>query len=211
MTRVPRNRAARDGRVDDGIERACEHPGCAEIGSYRAPRGPDALKAYRWFCLDHVREYNQGWDYFAGWSQPEIERFQREAVTGHRPTWPLGKRPHDQDPDWRYHAARRAFRDFAREWLDEDVMADAEKAERRSKNGGTGEFDEAGRRVPSPWAEALEALGLDGPVSKIELKRRYKELVKRHHPDANGGSRESEERLKLINRAYTYLRQQIVQ
>ncbi|MBM3481837.1 MAG: molecular chaperone DnaJ [Alphaproteobacteria bacterium] len=212
MTRIQGNRVARDGRVQDGVERACEHPGCREPAHYRAPRGPEALNAYRWFCLDHVRAFNQGWDYFAGWSQPEIERFQRESVTGHRPTWPLGKRPHDRDPDWRYHAARQAFRNFAREWLDEDVMNDAEqRGSRRTKNGNNGDFDETQKRQGSPWAEALAALGLDGPVSKIELKRRYKELVKRHHPDANGGSRESEERLKLINRAYTYLRQQIVQ
>lgn len=210
MTKPRGNRTARDGRVEDGVERACEHPGCEEAGHYRAPRGPDALKSYRWFCLDHVRAYNQEWDYFAGWSQADIERFQRESVTGHRPTWPLGKRPHDQDS--RLHAARSAFREFAREWLDEEVMADGgAESGPNGRNGRHGESEDGARRPPSPWAEALAELGLDAPVSRIELKKRYKELVKRHHPDANGGCRESEERLKLINRAYTYLRQQIVQ
>lgn len=210
MTKGRGNRAPRDGRVTDGSVRACEHAGCAEFGVYRAPRGPAELREYRWFCLDHVRAYNQGWDYFAGWSQPEIERFQREAVTGHRPTWPLGKRPFD--PDARYHAAREAFRAFARDWLDEDPTeaADGRFEHKRNGDADTNGFDGKAARFRAQWEEALGVLGLKPPVSSIALKQRYKELVKRHHPDANGGSRESEERLKLINRAYTYLRQQIV-
>jgi hypothetical protein len=194
----------------DGMAHACEHAGCAAVGVYRAPRGPAELRNFRWFCLEHVRAFNQGWDYFAGWSRDEIERFQRESVTGHRPTWPLGKRPIDSEA--RYHAAREAFRRFAREWLDEDPEA-ATRRESRGKNNGHGDaegHDAAAGRFRAQWLEALSVLGLEPPVSRVALKQRYKELVKRHHPDANGGSLESEERLKLINRAYTYLRQQIV-
>src|SRR3990172_3699451 len=106
MIRARSERAPRDARATDGIFRPCEHTGCVERGLYRAPRGPSDLRQYRWFCLDHVRAYNQGWDYFAGWSQQEIEHYQREAVTGHRPTWPLGKRPIDSEA--RLHAARQA-------------------------------------------------------------------------------------------------------
>lgn len=206
-----RMRAPRDGRVIDGVERPCEHPGCPERGEYRAPRAPDELRSYRWFCLDHVRAFNQAWDYFAGWSQAEIERFQRESVTGHRPTWPLGRRPYD---DLRYQAARRAFRDFAKEWLDEEAEDEPNGARHDGRRYAghadhTG-FEARGARFRTEWAEALAVLDLDPPVSREALKRRYKELAKRHHPDANGGCRESEERLKLINRAYTYLRQQIV-
>jgi hypothetical protein len=206
-----RRRTPRDGRVADGVERRCEHPGCPERGEYRAPRAPDELRSYRWFCLDHIRAFNQSWDYFAGWSQTEIERFQRESVTGHRPTWPLGKRPLDE---LRYQAARRAFHAFAKEWLDEEVEDDPNGARHDGRrHAGDREhtgFEARATRFRTEWAEALAVLDLDPPVSREALKRRYKELAKRHHPDANGGCRESEERLKLINRAYTYLRQQIV-
>lgn len=212
MTKARGIRAPRDGRVTDGRVRACEHQGCAEQGVYRAPRGPGELRSFRWFCLDHVRAFNLGWDYFAGWSAAEIEHFQRESMTGHRPTWPLGKRPVDSDA--RYHAAREAFRRFAKEWLDEDVDPNAQGNAKAKRNGAnddeTDGFDLKAGRFRAQWLEALAVLGLKPPVSPLALKQRYKELVKRHHPDANGGSRESEERLKLINRAYTYLRQQIV-
>jgi hypothetical protein len=209
MIRARGERAPRDARATDGIFRPCEHSGCAERGLYRAPRGPSDLRQYRWFCLDHVRAYNQGWDYFAGWSQQEIEHYQREAVTGHRPTWPLGKRPTESEA--RLHAARRAFRDFAREWLGEE---EPDEQPNGTSNGAAFKervrgFDTRGPRAHPQWVEALAVLGLDPPVSRDALRQRYKELVKRHHPDTNGGCRESEERLKLINRAYTYLRQQI--
>ena len=52
----------------------------------------------------------------------------------------------------------------------------------------------------------MATLGLDWPVTMDVLKSRYKELAKRHHPDANGGDRASEERLKTINLAYAAVR-----
>ena len=208
MTKARGTKAPRDGRVMDGRVRACEHLGCTQDGVYRAPRGPAELRTFQWFCLEHVRAFNLGWDYFAGWSAAEIERFQREAITGHRPTWPLGKRRVDSET--RYHAAQEAFRRFTREWLDEDFDTTGQSDAKTKRNGEGDDFDAKAGHFRAQWLEALSVLGLKPPVSPVTLKQRYKELVKRHHPDANGGSRESEERLKLINRAYTYLRQQIV-
>jgi curved DNA-binding protein CbpA len=49
-------------------------------------------------------------------------------------------------------------------------------------------------------------LDLTLPVSLAEVKKQYKQLVKRHHPDANGGDKDAEERLKSINEAYATLR-----
>ena len=45
-------------------------------------------------------------------------------------------------------------------------------------------------------------LDLTPPVTVAILKARYKELVKRHHPDANGGDKSAEEKFKEINEAY---------
>ena len=64
--------------------------------------------------------------------------------------------------------------------------------------------------APTELREPLAALGLSWPTTLDAVKLRYKELAKRHHPDANGGSRESEERLKTINLAYATLRSRLM-
>ena len=93
--------------------RVCEHPECELAADHRAPRAPDDLRSWRWFCLDHVRDYNRSWNFFAGWNQHDIERFQHDDVTGHRPTWPFCQGPGGQ----RREDLEAAFRAFSREWL----------------------------------------------------------------------------------------------
>jgi hypothetical protein len=68
-------------------ERHCQHPGCLELGAYRAPVARDRLNEYYWFCLEHVRAYNLAWDYFAGMSEAEIEH-QRRWDTVWQPSAP---------------------------------------------------------------------------------------------------------------------------
>lgn len=201
MTRPQHKYQRWDDAASMADTRRCEHPGCDEAGMYRAPRAPDDLRTYRWFCLDHVRTYNRAWNFFEGWSRPDIERFMRDDVTGHRPTWPVGSR---QSLDERMSDLEDVFHAFAREWFGED----------RGKSKGNGESENKSRRnghasLSSEHQEALALLDLEPAFSRDELRSRYKALVKRLHPDANGGNRESEELLKLINRAYTYLRNQI--
>jgi DnaJ-domain-containing protein 1 len=170
--------------------RLCEFPGCDEPASHRAPRTPTDLRTYRWFCLGHVRDYNRSWNFFEGWNQGDIERFQRDDMTGHRPTWPFGQKgEHDRDD------LEAVFHAFKHEWFGEGP--DANGSQRKSANGGSDE-----RR------DALALLNLAPPFDLSELKQRYKSLVKQHHPDANGGSRESEELLKRINHAYNYLKKE---
>jgi len=50
------------------------------------------------------------------------------------------------------------------------------------------------------------SLATDDGFTLDELKTRYKVLAKKHHPDLNGGDKASEERLKLVIEAYTYLK-----
>ena len=187
---MERSQAAEKGsrhRAEEPPVRACEHPDCDQPAGHRAPRAPNDLRSYRWFCLDHVRVYNRAWNFFAGWSQHDIERFQHDDMTGHRPTWPLG----GSLGGYRREALDAAFQAFAREWID-------------------GEERHGGRRragAGAPTGERLEALALFDLTPSFDLaalKRRYKSLVKRHHPDANGGSRDSEELWQHINHAYNY-------
>src|SRR5262245_35205866 len=71
-------------------ERACNWPGCADAAVHRAPKGRHHEGEYWHFCLDHVREYNASYNYFAGMSDDAVARFQKDAITGHRPTWKMG-------------------------------------------------------------------------------------------------------------------------
>jgi DnaJ-domain-containing protein 1 len=171
--------------------RRCEHPDCAEEGAYRAPKSRDRLNDYFWFCLEHVRAYNQRWNYFAGMSEREIEMHRRRDTIWERPSWPLGGRmPHAVRID------PQRIRDFF-ELFGEEGREEA-KGEAAQPSRGSAED------------QALAVFELAGPVTIHQVKARYKELVKLHHPDANGGSKVSEERLKVINQAYTTLKSSLV-
>ena len=77
----------------DPRRRVCEWPECHSEGEFRAPRSRTDLRNFRWFCLDHVRVYNQSWDYFAGLDPKEIEKVLKRDTVWDRPTWPLGIGP----------------------------------------------------------------------------------------------------------------------
>lgn len=173
--------------------RCCDHPDCGEAGEYRAPKSRDRLDDYHWFCLDHVREYNRAWNYYAGMSQEEIEFETRRDTTWQRPTWPLGMRV-------------GGYRRFAKgdSGLHDGfgVFAGGDGRESRHETGCRA----AGFHPASHEARALAVIDLDPPLTLTHLKARYKELVKLHHPDANGGDKLAEERLKDINEAYATLK-----
>lgn len=182
--------------------RPCDIPGCDGSGEFRAPKGRDRLNDYFWFCLDHVRAYNQTWDYFSGMSETEIERHIRLDTTWQRPTWPFSGpngRISGIAADPRLRAAMNAFHDtFAAHAADRSARAHREE-----------EADPVRarwRRMSSEAENALAVMELEPPVSLSALKARYKKLVKRHHPDANGGDKQAEERLKTIIQAYVTLK-----
>jgi hypothetical protein len=169
----------------------CQHPGCSEAGEFRAPMGRFREGQYFCFCLDHVREYNATYNYFNGMSAEAMALYQRDALVGHRPTWSMGV----------YRAAKR-FR---------------EEGDDPSRTGDPlGVFQRTIRRPSSErWykpryglaaLKALDQLGLDDSVDMAVIKARYKDLVKRLHPDANAGDRSNEDKLREIIRAYKYLK-----
>lgn len=175
----------------------CDHPGCDRAGEFRAPKARDRLHDYYRFCLDHVRAYNKAWDYCAGMSEDELEAMVRTDTCWQRPSWPLGG----------WGAAEARLRDT----LDQEFAAAGGPEGRNGRgnghaHGGNGEANGRSFRPRSEEEQALHALDLTGPVDFATIKARYKTLVKQHHPDANGGSREAEEKLKAINRAYGTLK-----
>ncbi|MFD2261474.1 J domain-containing protein [Lacibacterium aquatile] len=177
--------------------RRCEAPGCEHGGEFRAPKSRDALTQYYWFCLDHVREYNSGWNYYQGMTPEEIEAHVRKDTTWQRPSWPFsrggatdGTRPRAREP-WRDPPIRDRYGFF---------NEDGEPTGGRRKAG-----ERRGGLTPEQ-EEALELFDLAIPLDPVEMKSRYKALVKLHHPDTHGGAKEAEEKLKDINRAYATLR-----
>jgi DnaJ-like protein len=168
--------------------RHCDAPGCRSVGEHRAPKARSDLSDYYWFCLDHVRQYNKQWNYYEGASAEELEREIRRSVTWDRPTWSLGTA-----------AAYRKF--VAGEYRDPFGALNGDEDMEAASGSGP-------KRPGSETAEgkAFAIMGLAPPVTELELKTRYKQLVKKHHPDANGGNKEAEERLKIINEAYTTLK-----
>jgi hypothetical protein len=168
----------------DAPGRACDAPDCPAVGEYRAPKTRNNLRDYWWFCLDHVRGYNATWDYYKGMTPGEIEAGLRFDTAWQRPTWPLGR------------IGTVAWDDeLVRDPLHVLAAAGLRDTKRRSP-----------QQTPTELREPLATLGLSWPTTLDAVKTRYKELAKRHHPDANGGDRAAEERLKTINLAYATLR-----
>jgi hypothetical protein len=173
----------------------CERSGCQAGGLYRAPKGRGQEGQYWRFCLDHVREYNASYNYFAGMSDDAVAAYQKDAVIGHRPTWSMG-----------VNAAARsgpAPDAPAREWEYLDPLG----VLRGEGVGQARRTPEPPRpRYSAPVRRALDVLGLDEAASAAAIKAQYKALVKRFHPDAHGGDRSFEERLRDIITAHDTLK-----
>jgi DnaJ domain len=181
-------------RVKPGKDRSikhdgpvCEWAGCKEKATNFAPKGPDTPG--RWhYCMKHVREYNQSYNFFAGMKDDAVLAYQKDALTGHRPTWKMGTGKRKVKPDL-------------------------------SALGGTGDpfglFEGTGKEqktkvetrvIRNAERKAFESLSLEVSATPAQVSARYKDLVKRHHPDANGGDRSTEDRLIEIIQAYKYLK-----
>ncbi len=179
--RTPRARAYAPD--PDAPGRPCDCPGCECPGDYRAPKSRTSLNAYWWFCLEHVREYNASWDFYKGMTPGQIEAQTRLDTQWQRPTWPLGR--------------------LGARFLNEDALRDPLENLAASRRRSA---QRAAELAPAELREPLTILGLAWPVTLDVVKTRYKELAKRNHPDANGGDRAAEERLKTINIAYAAVR-----
>ncbi len=167
----------------------CDHPGCTSPGEFRAPMGRDREGQYFCFCLDHVREYNATYNYFQGMSDDAVARYQKDSLVGHRPTWNMGVNRAAGAPD---DARPPGFDPLGT--LRNRAAARQAAAEARKP------------RHSAATLKALATLDLDEGADIAAVKARYKDLVKRHHPDANGGDRSCEDKLREIIRAYNFLK-----
>lgn len=177
---------------------ACDWAGCTEPGTHRAPKGREREGEFWNYCLDHVREYNANYNYFAGMKEDAVQQYQKDALTGHRPTWRMGQNGGQKS---RQMGNNPGF--TGRSWVDPfRIFGGAAGAFRQEQEAPEG------RMIRNAERKAFDTLGLDIDASAEALKARYKELVKRHHPDANGGDRSSEDRFRAVVQAYNYLKAQ---
>ena len=175
------------GRVAGAADR-CGAPGCGEPGEFKAPLQPanfDGPGAWRFLCLDHVREHNAKYNFFEGMSTDEITRAQYPLAGWDRPSRPFAANGADPPPKWS---------DFA-DPLD-------------AISGRFGLVRDAARpsRFSKPERQALSVLGLGDDVDRHALRQTYSTLVRRYHPDKNGGDRSHEARLTAVIEAYQLLR-----
>jgi len=157
----------------------CEWKDCNNKGIYRAPKNRDNLREFKWFCLEHIREYNKKWDYFSGLSQREIEKEIKKDSTWHLPTWPIRQRLYSTTIN--------------------DNFEILKNSENKNENRYTMKSKD------NKILLAFKKLDLPIGASLIEIKKNYKKLVKKHHPDANLNNKSSNNILIEINEAYKIL------
>lgn len=161
----------------------CDMPGCQDVGEHKAPKHR-GLNEYHYFCLEHVREYNQAWNFFEGMSETEIKEQIYKDWYGDRPTW--------------------KYRDFHN--LEESLYRKSDEFREGYKKA-----EKENQYIPehlkdTAEMEALAYLGLAPPVTFDEVRKQYKQLVKKYHPDRNPGDPAAEEKVKKINMSYTLLK-----
>ena len=175
--KATRTRRGMSGASDTST-RVCEHEGCSEPGKFRAPRAPDVLDEYKWFCKDHVREYNLKWNFFNNTTEAEMNAQMSKDKVWERETRSFS------DPE---------ARAWARLGIEDPHQVLGENATKNPGKANTGS-----RRLPPTERRAIEILEAKDNWSKAEVRKAYKSLIKILHPDMNGGDRSQEEQLQEV-------------
>ncbi len=180
----PRGRRGMSGASETSV-RLCEHEGCEEAGKFRAPKAPDVLDDFFWFCQQHVREYNLKWNFFDGTTEAELNAQRSKDKVWERETKPLG------DPE---------ARAWARLGIEDPHQVLGANGTQNKGRVSTG------RKLPPTERRAIEILDAKDNWTKTEVRRAYKSLIKVLHPDMNGGDRSQEEQLQQVVWAWDQIR-----
>ena len=177
---------------EKSVFRKCDKEDCKEKGEYKAPKSRKKLNEYYFFCLDHIKEYNKSWDFYRGLSVNQIENSMREDIIWNRPTWPLKGNPYKiiddinkflSDDFEEFSSKENGYQYFKNKLLDEKLTVEENKA--------------------------LSVLELKLPLSLEKIKKSYKKLVKKFHPDVNGNNKKAEDKFKEINNSYRIILQKL--
>ena len=177
----------------DPNETECDWAGCVTMGGCKAPKSPDRLREYYNFCTIHAREYNKNWNFFSGMTDEDISEWQVGAKHGHRPTWDVRKNTGERA---RANKRRKAGA----------TSATSEGYNIFSDKDGKAVTEAPRKRLSKMQLKALHDMGLDDGASKDDVRKRYTQLVKQLHPDANQGKRNTEESFSRVVKAYKVLK-----
>ena len=169
-------------------DKPCDYPGCREKAAFRAPKSPDLLDEYFWFCKDHIREYNLKWNFFQGTTDDEFQKFLDKDRVWERETKPFSRLGDGNA--------------WARLGVNDPMALLGEKA---TQNPGR-VMSQATRKLPATERKAIEILDARDTMSKTEIRKVYKGLIKVLHPDMNGGDRSHEEQLQEVVWAWEQLK-----
>lgn len=173
----------------------CEWQGCCNAASHRAPKGRQHEGQFWRFCFDHVRAYNQSYNYFSGMGDDAVAAYQKDALTGHRPTWKMGARSGAREAG---QASRHSADGFADPFGMFGEVGGRERPEPEPARES--------RMIRNVERRAFESLDMEISATPEEIKARFKVLVKKYHPDANGGDISTEDRLRDVIQAYNHLK-----
>ena len=182
----PRGKRGMSGAFETS-KRVCEHPGCDLPGQYRAPRSPDHLDEFKWFCKDHVREYNLKWNFFDGATEEEMDEQIEKDRVWERETKPMGTK--DEQRAW------------ARLGVDDPHQVLGANATQNPGKSITGT-----RKLPPTERRAIDILEAKDHWTKAEIRKSYKKLIKVLHPDMNGGDRSQEDQLQEVRWAWDQIK-----
>lgn len=167
----------------------CDMPGCNAAAEHRAPKDR-GLKEYYRFCLAHVQEYNKAWNFFSGMAQHDIEHHIRASFLWDRPTR-------------RFDAGGMHEELYRKAWQTRNFTDDDPPG---TEHGQGFRFSNDPTIHATPEMQAMAIMGIEPPTDLTRIKTRYKELVKKYHPDLNPGDKKAEEMIKSINMSYTILK-----
>ena len=166
------------------MENICDYKNCKKIGKHKAPIEKDNSKKFRWLCLDHIKEFNQSWDYFKGMSDQEVCEFLKSDMTWHKPTQSFSSSD-----------------SFFKVLWNNTLKDEFDKHKFGSQYNHMNQF-----KFNHNDIKAFSILGISVGLKWTKIQEKFKKLVKKFHPDMNSGNKQYEEKLKIITLAYTQLK-----
>jgi hypothetical protein len=181
-------------------EKPCDHPDCRKAATARAPKSRERLNDFYEFCQPHAAEYNKAWNFYAGMNEAQIRAAkENEAMTGGRPTWDMKASKNSREAAAFAAKMGTANTAGAGSWRDSFGLFGR-------KGDQTPQSPTEDRRVGKIEGGALRDLDLEPGATKEEIKAAYHALLKRCHPDHNGGDRGAEAKLVRVIKAYKTLK-----